>query len=60
YRAVLSMAALLKAKKQCTIALKIAIVLANAPLRQGVSLTAVSDQRFCLWIQPAFLKKLPD
>jgi len=27
-----------------------------APFRQGVSLTAVSDQRLCLWIPPAFLK----
>ena len=30
--------------------------LVNAPFRQGVSLTAVSDQRLCLWIPPAFLK----
>jgi len=30
--------------------------LVNAPSRQGVSLTAVSDQRLCLWISPAFLK----
>jgi len=30
--------------------------LVNAPFRQGVSLTAVSDQRLCLWILPAFLK----
>jgi len=30
--------------------------LVNAPFRQGISLTAVSDQRLCLWIPPAFLK----
>ena len=46
----------LKGKKQCTIALKIAIALVNAPFRQGISLIAMSDQRLCLWKPPAFLK----